>query len=398
MPKVTFQRVLVLLVGLGLAAGIVSALVPRAVPVELVTASVGPLRVTVEGEGKTRVIDRFVVSAPLPGNLPRIELRPGDKVALGAPLARLSPLEPPLLDERARAEADAQVQVARAALSQAEARVAVARTSSEHAQTELGRTRTLVAGGGLPTAQLDDAEVTARLDDQEVSSAKFGVQVARYQLDNAEAAVARAKGGSGSERGAVPVRSPVNGRVLRVLQESAGVVQAGAALLELGDPTALEVVVDLLSTDAVRVKPGAEVSIEHWGGDAPLKGRVRLVEPSGFTKVSSLGIEEQRVNVVVDFVGPPEDRAALGDGYRVDARIVVWEAASVLEVPVSALFREGERWSVLVAEGGKAHLRGVDLGKRNDEEAAVLGGLSAGEKVVAHPGDKVTDGTRIAGR
>ncbi len=391
-PKIIAEIV----VALALVALLAYAFWPKPLDVEAAAITKGPLVVTVDGDGRTRIKDRFVVSAPVAGQIDRVALRPGDRVQLGAPITVVTPIEPPLLDARSKAQADAQHRLARAAESQAAARVRTAEAASEHAKAELARMEQLDKMGGIARAALEDAQLAARTAAAELDSARFGVGVARSQVELAAAARSRMSGsGKEGDTASVPVKSPVDGAVLRVLTESAGVVAAGAPLVEIGDPAALEIVLDLLSADAVMVRPAAEAWIEHWGGESRLDGRVRLVEPSGFTKVSALGVEEQRVNVVADFTGDPKERAALGDGYRVHARIVVWQKADAVRVPLSALFRDGERWAVFVLAADRALKRTVEIGRRGDREAEVLSGLGEGDRVVVHPGDRLTDGARV---
>jgi HlyD family secretion protein len=380
-------------VGLMLVGLLVYAFLPKPLDVEVAPVSRGPLVVTVEGEGRTRIKDRFVVSAPVAGQINRVTLRPGDRVKLGAPITVVTPIDPPLLDARSRAQADAQLRLARAAEEQAVARVHTAEASTEHAKADFARMQALDKSGGVTRAAVDDAELAARTAAAELDSAHFGVGVARSQVEVAAAAVSRVAGPS-ADTSSVAVKSPVDGAVLRVLTESAGVVAAGAPLVEVGDPAALEIVMDVLSADAVAIKAGAEAWIEHWGGGR-LDARVRLVEPSGFTKVSALGVEEQRVNVVGDFAGDPAARAALGDGYRVHARVVVWQQPDAVRVPLSALFRDGDRWAVFAVAGGRAEKRTVEVGRRGDREAQVLSGLSEADRVVVHPGDRLNTGARV---
>lgn len=382
-------------VALLLVALLVLAFLPKPIAVEMVAVTRGPLVVTVDGDGRTRIKDRFVVSAPVAGQIERIALRPGDRLKLGAPITAVTPIEPPLLDARSRAQADAQLRIARAAEAQAAARVRTAEATADRAKAELTRTRELEKGGGVARAALEDAETGARSAAAELDSARFGVGVARSQVELAAAAISRLTAGAG-DTGNVPVKSPVDGAVLRVFTESAGVVAAGVPLVEIGDPSALEIVLDVLSADAVQVRAGAETWIEHWGGGKRLDARVRLVEPSGFTKVSALGIEEQRVNVIADFSGDPAERAALGDSYRVHARVVVWQKADAIRVPLSALFRDGDRWAVFLVAGDRAQKRAVEVGHRGDREAEVLSGVAEGDRVVAHPGDRLTDSARVS--
>ncbi|HEX7124598.1 MAG TPA: HlyD family efflux transporter periplasmic adaptor subunit [Thermodesulfobacteriota bacterium] len=375
---------------------------PRPVAVETGAVTRGPLEVTVGGEGETRVRDRYVVSAPVAGLVPRITLDPGDPVERGQALAVVEPAVPPLLDVRSREEQVARVRSAEAMLDRAEARVAQAETALRLAERELARRRPLAAEGLIPVAELDAAEAEAASRMRELEAARSEARSARFDLER-ERATLMGVGTDPSARartpaGRVEVRSPVAGRVLRVVQESAAVVPAGAPLVEVGDPRDLEVVVDLLSTDAVAVEPGAAARLEGWGGGAPLPARVRLVEPSGFTKVSALGVEEQRVNVVLDFAGPADGQAALGDGYRVDVRIVVWARPDVLQVPVGALFRDEDGWAAFVVEDGRARRRAVQVGHRGERAAEVLSGLTEGETVILYPGDRVEEGGRVTAR
>jgi HlyD family secretion protein len=398
-----------------LATATVLAFMPKPVPVETAIVERGELRVTVDEDGKTRVIDRYVVSAPLGGTMGRIELDPGDPVEVDTLLAIIEPIEPPLLDARTRAETEARLLAAQASKRQANAAVNRAKAAYEFAVNERDRTAKLVAKGSISQRNLDLAELEVRTREQDQESARFGVRVAQYEVEVAKAAIARidtagqskAKPGSKPAAAAetasldvVEVRSPITGAVLRVLQEQEGVVTPGTPLLELADPHALELVVDVLTSDAIQIEPGAPVEIRQWGGDQQLNGRVRMVEPSAFTKVSALGVEEQRVNVIID-LGSRSDASdnpqmrALGDGFRVEVGIVVWEGHDVLKIPVSALFRSEQRWAVWVIEGGRATLRIIELGRREGLEAEVTGGLEEGEPVVIHPSDAVQEGVEV---
>ena len=395
--RTRLRRVLMILAAFLVAVGLALAFRPTPVPVDLAAASRGPMQVTVDEDGRTRVKDRYVVSAPVAGTLARIVLDPGDSVHRGDLVARLVPVSSPLLDPRATAEAEARVSAAAAALRQASTAVERARASQAFAEREAARQRALVGAGAAAARLLEQAELEARLRAEELASAEFGERVAASQLRLARAALLSLRGG-GLQSGRFDVTSPVDGQVLQVMQESEGVVQQGAPLLEIGDPRTLEVVVDVLTGDAVAIQPGAPARIERWGGDSALRGRVRRIEPSAFTRISSLGVEEQRVNVLVDLDEPPDRLRALGDGYRVEVSIVTWEAPDVLRVPEGAVFREGEGWAVYVSDGGVARLRRVELGRRNGAEAEITGGLRAGERVVVYPGDNVLDGTRVTGR
>ncbi len=389
------KRALWVALAVGLGVTLALGLRPRPVAVETAPAVRGTLVITVDEDGRTRVKDRYLVSAPLAGTLARITLRAGDSVERGAIVARLVPLAAPLLDPRSRAEAQARIAAARAALSQAVAAVERARAASAFAVRDAERQRALLRAGASAPLLVEQAELAERMRREELASAEFGERVAASELHLAQAALARL---GTSSREEFPVRAPVRGHVLRVLQESEAVVQPGTALLEVGEPEALEVVVDVLTTDAVRIRPGAPVRIERWGGDSALTGHVHQVEPSAFTRLSALGVEEQRVNVIIDLDTRSAAGAELGDGYRVEASIVVWEGRDRLLIPAGAVFRLGEGWATYVAEDGRAQLRSVRVGRRNGSQAEVLGGVEPGERVVLYPTDNVVDGLRVKER
>jgi len=390
------RRILLVAGALAVVGLIVVAFLPKPVPVELAAVIGGPMRVTVDEEGKTRVKERYLVSAPLVGRLRRIELHAGDPVKAGKTvLASIEPADPALLDARARGETEARVRAAEASRRRAAAELAQARVVEQQAQKELARARGLAARHDIPEKALERAELDAQTAVQAVAAAESAVQIADYELEIARAALVHTHEGGGRS---LVLRSPIDGAVLRVVQESAGLVSAGTPLLEVADPSNLEIVVDLLSADAVQVKAGFKVIIENWGGEKPLRGRVRRVEPSGFTKVSALGIEEQRVNVIIDFLDPREAWASLGDGYRVETRTIIWEKDHALKAPASAVFPQGEGWAVFVASGGRAVLRPVQIGRRNGLEAEVLDGLVANEMVIVHPSDKVAEGVAVVSR
>lgn len=373
-----------------------AALWPRTVAVDLAAVSRGPLVATIDEEGRTRVRDRFVVTAPVSGRVLRIELEPGDRIAKGDVVARLQPESPPLLDARTRAEGTAAVESAEASLGHARAEEKRARAALERAQRELTRSSHLTTAGVTTVQDLEAREADVSFASEAANAASFAVRAAAAELERAKARVATSAGRSGG--GTVAVRAPVDGVVLQRLRESESVVPAGERLVEIGDPRQMEIVTDLLSTDAVRVKPGARATIEQWGGDAALAATVRRIEPAGFTKVSALGVEEQRVNVVLDFVDAGEECALLGDAYRVETRIVIWEAPHVLRVPTNALFRDNAQWAVYVARDGRARRTVVQIGHQTGQESEVLEGLAEGTTVIVHPGDLVRDGGRIANR
>jgi HlyD family secretion protein len=380
-----------------LIAAAILALRPRGVEVDLGVVDRGPLTVSVLEDGKTRIRDRYTVSAPTAGKLERIRWKPGDTVTKDKDLlAVLEASDPELLDPRARAQAEARVRAAEALESQTAAELERAKVSHNYAVTNLARARKLLEVKGTSRQEFENAEQAELSTGHALKEAEFAGKVATFEREQAAAVLMRADKGSGNAGDSnYEICSPVSGRILRVLQESSTVVTPGMKLLELGDPENLEIEVDVLSTDAVRIKPGARVSIEHWGGERPLVGRVRLIEPAGFTKVSALGVEEQRVNIVVDFVSPLKERSALGDGFRVEARIVAWESTDVRRIPTGALFRDGSEWAVFVAEDNQAKLRRVKTGSSNDEFTEVISGLEEHEKVILYPGDLIEDGSKI---
>jgi HlyD family secretion protein len=385
-----------LIAALLIVAGIVAAaLWPESVEVDLAMVTKGPMQVTIDEDGETRVRDRFVVSAPVSGRLQRIELEPGDKVMRGKTIvARLAPAAAPLLDPRTRSELDAGVDAARAAVGQAQAERERAAAALARARTTLTRQQELMKAGAISADDLEAAQTAVRTAEEAARAAEFTVTRTQSELEAARARLAPPS----SSRAVVDVVAPVDGVVLKRLRESETVVPAGDPILEIGDPAKLEIVADFLSTDAVRIMPGASVLIEQWGGGQPLNARVRRIEPAGFLKVSALGVEEQRVNVIADFVDPPAAVRALGDGYRVEVRVIVWQEDAVLKAPVGALFRRGDDWAAFVVEQGTARLQPVKLGERNEVEGQILDGLSAGQSLVLHPPDTLKDGSRITAR
>lgn len=369
---------------------------PQPQIVEVNEARRGPLALTIEEEGKTRVIDRFVVSAPVSGFVQRLHLDVGDLVEQGQLLAELEPLRSDVLDPRRRAEAEARVAASNAALSEAKERVLAARADFEFAESEYKKRQRLREKNFVSEEELNQARTENQRTQAVLRSAEFAVDVARYQLDAANTALqySAARDSSAVPQERVAISAPVAGSLLKIYRKSEGVVGAGAPLLELGDPTALEVAVDVLSFDAVRIKPGMAVKINRWGG-APLDGAVRLVEPVGETKISALGVEEQRVWVIVDITSPRSAWQNLGDGYRVEASFIVWQADDVLQIASAGLFRKGGGWAVFVFEAGRARLRQVEPGMRNGLTAQILKGLAAGERVVMHPDAALSDGSRV---
>jgi HlyD family secretion protein len=382
-----------------IAAGLGAAFWPRAVVVDIVAAERSALVVTVDDEGETRVRDVYVVSAPITGRMRRIELRAGDAVdAADTVVASIEPIDPAFLDPRSEAQARADVRAAESADALARAEVEQAQAELDFASQEVERARELVRQGMISQRELDAAERAYRTRRASLNTARAAHEMRLFQLERARAALVSPADGRSGACACVALRSPVTGRILRVLQESEGVVAAGTPLVEIGDPRDLEIVVDLLSVDAVKVETGQRVIIDGWGGHKPLEGRVELIEPFGFTKVSALGIEEQRVNVVIELTSPLDDWARLAHGYQVDARIVLSEGQDVLTLPLTALFRDGDAWAVFVEARGRAELRHVEIGRRNGVSAEITTGLANGERVVLHPSDRVADGVRIAAR
>ena len=392
------QRIILIVLLLLAAMLLLWAFLPRPVPVETAKVSRGPLRVTVEEEGKARLRDRFVVSAPVTGYARRVDLEVGDPVERGQGVAEIDPMRVEGLDPRARAAAQARVSSAEAALRAAEERVVEAAAADEYASARLERTRRLTEAGLTTRDALEQAASEAHRASAATRSAQAATDAARHELEGARAALTRAGASGGRQGDRVTVRAPANGRVLAVRHESEGVVPAGTPLLEIGDPDRLEVEVDVLSADAVRIHPGTAVRFERWGGDGPLEGKVRVVEPVGFTKVSALGVEEQRVLVLVDITSPREEWKRIGDGYRLEASFVLWEGKEVLQVPSGALFRTGERSAVYVVEKGRAKARTVEIGRQNGLAAQLLSGLAEGETVILHPGDAVAEGKKVRPR
>jgi len=393
------RRIAALAAALGFVALAWWAMRPPAVPVEVGAATRGPLQLSVDEEGETRVRQRFVVAAPATGRLLRVALEEGDPVAVDDVVARIVPSP---LDPRDRAAAEARLQAAEDARRVAEARSSLAQAALAQAERDLERAERLREAGARSDEEVERARLERTRARREREAARFATAAAEHDADAARAVLMASRANrldlaSPDDPCATPgvcidVRAPVAGDVLRVHEESERIVTAGVPLVELGDPAAIEIVVDVLSADAVKIRPGADLWVEDWGGDKPLRATVRRVEPSGFTKVSALGVEEQRVNVIGDFVDTPD---GLGDGFRIEARIVVWQADDVLRVPSSALFRHGDGWAVFVVDGGIAHRREVEVGARGPFEAELKGGLEEEESVVLHPSDRLGDGVRV---
>jgi HlyD family secretion protein len=418
------SKLFVMLLLAAIVAGFGYAFLPQPVDVDLATVERGNVQVTVDEDGKTRIREKYVVSAPLNGRILRISMDPGDEVTAGKTLlTMIEPRDPELLDARSVAQAEARVKAAEASLRQVAPKLEEVRAAQAYAEAELTRARVAARGNAVSRSELENLEMLYRQRSEELRSTRIAEEIARFELQQAQAALIRSRPREDESRNAdapgddspvssgsavepahgvngwnFPIYAPISGRVLRVFQESAAVVTPGTPLVELGDPGDLEVEVDVLSRDAVQIHPDDLVLLEHWGGDRPLEGRVRIVEPSGFTKISTLGVEEQRVNVIVDLVEPLENRRTLGDGFRVEARIVVDEARDVLRVPTSALFRVGKKWAIFKVVDHVAHQQIVKVGRQNGLEAEILDGLEAGDRVVLHPSDRVEESVRVRQR
>ena len=381
-----------------IVAALIYAFQPQPIVVDIDVVTRGPMMVTIDEEGETRLRERFVVSTPVAGRVLRIDLEPGDRVSAGqTPIATFRPVEPGFLDTRTRAETEARLQAAQAAIGRTRANRERLREQLNFSESRRARDRELFDQGLISRERFDAAQFEARAAREALNAAEFEVGDAEQAVMVAQASLVQitedtAADGSGNP---ITIRSPINGVVLRRMRESEAVVPAGEPLVELGDTGRIEIVSDLLSEDAVRVRPGHRVLIEQWGGGITLEGRVRLVEPSGFTKLSALGVEEQRVNVVVDFNDPAQTAEYLGDGYRVEIRVVTWETSETLKVPTGSLFRTGDDWTVFVVSGGLAELRTIELGRRNALEAEVLSGLAESEIVIVYPGQEVSGGVEV---
>jgi len=389
-------------IGAVLVGALGLAIRPRPIPVDFASVTRGAMAETLDHEGRTRVRERYVVSAPVAGRVLRIELQPGDRVVAGRTvIATFAPGTSSLLDPRSRAEAQSRVSAAEAVLEQARAQLEQVRVQSQHANDERDRARNLEKVGLMTAEARQAAEAEAAARQRALDAADAAVRVAAHEAEAARAMLvepgsraARSPAGSST----LTLRSPIDGVVLDRRHESEAVVPQGEPLVTVADTSALEVIADFLSSDAVRIQPGMRALIDQWGGSRPLDAVVRRVEPEGFLKVSALGVEEQRVWVVLDLRDPAQSGGALGDGYRVEARVVIWEGRDVVKAPVSSLFRRGANWAAFVEDGGIARERAVKVGHRDGTDAEILSGLSAGTRVIVYPPDTVSDGTRVTAR
>lgn len=401
----------------GVAGAVVAAIVygflPKPVAADLEHVAKGALQVTVNEDGKTRIKDRYTIASPMTGQLLRVELEPGDNVvAFKTIVAQLEPDLPNNLDVRTLAQAEAKFHMSELTLQKATLAEQTAQKAMLNAQNHLARQRKLreISAAGQEALEVSELEEARRRE--EYNAAKLAVDIAKFEMDWSRLAMWQAKPKPAkdsqsaakspdeppAEQRTYEILAPISGKVLRKFKESTSPITAGTAILEVGDPQRLEMEIDVLSSDAVQIPPQAKVIVNEWGGSEPLHGIVRLVEPAAFTKISALGVEEQRVYIIVDLIDPPEKRSTLGDGYRIEAQIILWESDSVLKVPTSALFRKGNQWAVFQVTEGKAHLKFVEIGHRNGLEAEVLKGLTERDVVIVHPSDRIAEGVEVTVR
>jgi HlyD family secretion protein len=391
--------------GIAAVALLAWAFAPRAIEVEVAKVSQGRFEATIDEDGKTRLRDRYVISAPLSGRLARIGLREGDTIDADAVVATLTPALPAMTDERTLREQQVRVQITEAQVQRVNARVEGAKVTLLQATNELRRNEQLAGQGFVSPTKLETDRLTAQAAQRDLEAAHEERHVADHEVEQARAALMAVRGSGAPEARAFAVRTPTAGRVLRIAQPSETVVSLGSPLLEIGDTHALEVVAELLTTDALQAKPGTRVLFERWGGERLLEGRVRMVEPSAFTKVSALGVEEQRVKVLIDITSPPAQWSALGDGFRVGVRIVTSAVDAAVKVPVSAVFpipqADGDApggMAAFVVDAGRARRVTVQVGARNASDAWVQHGLAPGDTVIVYPPPGVKDGARVKPR
>ena len=398
MAHLSPSRVLIALLAVAAAGAAIWSFMPSPIPVEVATVTRGLFVATIDEDGKTRVRKRYVVAAPLAGRTTRVDLSAGDRVAAGDPIASILPSPAPFLDPRSRREAQERLGATEAALERAKA--TVERVTAELAQAgrDLDRARELLKRGVTTVKAVEQAELAQHVADRDLRAATFQQHAAEHEVEQAQALLALYERDGEAPPESFSVTAPVSGEIIRVLQESETIVEPGTALVEIGDCCDLEIVVDVLSTDAVEIEKGDRVIIEDWGGPKPLEGRVRKVEPGAFTKISTLGVEEQRVNVVLDIVSPHEEWLSLGDGYQIEARIAVFSVDDALIVPAGALFRTGKTWTTYVVKEGRAERRPVELLRRSGGLAALTSGVESGEKVIVYPSDSVAPGARVTTR
>lgn len=395
--KHLLRRLLPWALGLGLLSLVVWGLKPKPIEIETGVVARGPLTVRVSEEAKTRIRNRYVVAAPVAGTMRRVPLKPGDAVKAGETLlTTIEPMATPLLDPRSRLQAEAMVSMKEAARKQAAQALEAQHSALKMAEADRDRIRAVQRAGTVSETDRDRAEGDASIKAAEVRASEFALQVLDFEIAQARAALERPA--TTTTGNLVEVKSPVSGLVLKVMQESETVISPGQAILEVGDPADLEIEAEILSRDAVTIQPGDSVSIEQWGGGAPLNGRVRRVEPAGFTKISALGVEEQRVIVLSDLIAPPAEAKSLGDRYRVEVRVAVWHSDDVPLIPSGALFREGNAWKTYLYQDGTAKLVTIEAGHSDGRLTEILSGLSPGDEVLLHPPDSVKAGSSVRKR
>lgn len=387
------------IVALAAVLALTWAFSPRPVEVEVAKAVIGSFETTIDEDGKTRLRDRYVVSAPLAGLLTRISLREGDAVRAGQVVATLMPVLSPLVDERTLREQQARLEAAQANVQRVNARIEGAKVALQQARNEAQRSEQLALQGFVSPTKLDNDRLVMLAAQKELDAASEERHVAVHEVDQARAALMAVQRPDGRAARVFELKAPVSGSVVRVVQTSEATVALGTPLIEIGDVSRIEIVAELLTADALAAPPGSPVIVDRWGGKAPLEGKVRLVEPAGFTKVSALGVEEQRVRVLIDITSPPERWRPLGDGYRVGVRIVTRSVRSALKVPASAVFpMEGGGMAVFVFDGKRARRVPVQLVARNGNDAWVGQGVAAGTQVIVYPPPAVGDGVRVRAR
>lgn len=392
----TRRKLFIIVIIAAVVLATVYGFIPEAEDVDLVDVSRGPLSVTIEEEGRTRLKERFVVSAPTAGYLKRIIAKAGDPVRKGETIAVLEPMPSQALDPRSRAETEALVSSAQAAFEAAQEKERAAAADAEYLEKKLKRFANLHSKGYVAKDQLDQTMSEFNKAQAVRNSAKAAADAARFELERAKTTLqnfwTNKRAGNNS---VVYITSPEDGVIFKIHRESEGAAGAGEPIMDIGNQKNIEVITEVLSSDAVKIKKGTSVLFKRWGRDEPLSGMVRIVEPAGFTKISSLGVEEQRVYVIADITSPPEIWRSLGDGYRLESHFIVWDGKDVLQVPASSIFRSGEKWAVFVNDKGRARLRIVEVGQRNGLTAEIISGIKTDDKVIAHPGDSINDGTRI---
>ncbi len=397
----TRRSIFWLIILLLIVAGLIFTFRPQPIPVDLIKVAQGPMIVTVEEEGETRVKDVYMLSAPVTGHMLRIDAEVGDEVIAAETLvAQIRPINPEFLDKRSEEEARAAIKTAEASLALAEAQLVEAQSEFDFAVTELERANKLIQQQVIPQRALDNAKRDYKSKRAGVNTAKAALRARQFELAQARAHLVSPADVQTNDQNCqcVTILSPITGKILQVLHESEGVISMGTPLVEIGDPANLEIVVDFLSSDAVRIQPGQRVIIEEWGGESALQGTVRKIEPFGFTKTSALGIDEQRVNVIIDLSDPTEKWQRLAHGYQIEARVVLWESENVSKVPLTSLFRDNDNWAVYVEQENRAKLQHVKLGQRNGLEAEILEGLPEGSQVISHPSNQIVDGIRVKPR